>query len=183
MTCSTRLIQSPAVRNSTSPATIAAKIRQDFSWKKFCFAATLAACQTATQAVGPKPDFSVTIGPAILCRDTLNMKFFYDYLTASFGRSYKQEQGAYWFKAKAQLFGKEVKEIFVSDQSSDWVFVGVIFNAKPDDLAKSVQTSAGTIYIKRDAGYQYTPYRSQGTSEIMWQDNNAKLLCRQSTGH
>jgi hypothetical protein len=153
-----------------------------FPWKKFYVAATLAACQTATQAAGQKPDFSVTIGPAILCRDKLDMKFFYDYLTASFGQSYKKEKGAYWFKAKAQLFGKDVKEIFISDQSSDWVFVGAVFNAKPDDLAKSVQARAGTIYIKSDAGYRYSQYQSQGTSEIMWQDSNAKLLCRQLTG-
>jgi hypothetical protein len=160
--------------------------RANLQWKKFCVAAILAAYQTAPQAAkpaGPKPDFSVTIGPAILCRNKLDMKFFYDYLTASFGPAYKQGQGAYWFKAKAQLFGKNIKEIFVSDQSSEWMFVGAIFNAKPDDLAKSVQTSAGPIYIKSDAGYQYSPYNSQGTSEIMWQDNNAKLLCRRMTGH
>ena len=157
-----------------------------FPWKEFFVAAILAACHAchaATQAPGPKPDFSVTIGPAILCRDNLDMKFFYDYLTASFGPSTKQEEGAYWFKAKAQLFGKDVKEIFVSDQSSGWAFVGVVFNATPDDLAKSVQASAGPIYVKTDTGYRYSPYRSQGASEIMWQNKNAKLLCRQLIGH
>jgi hypothetical protein len=138
---------------------------------------------TNAYAVGPKPDFGVTIGPAILCRDLLDMKFFYDYLSASFGPAYKREQGAYWFRAKAQLFGKDVKEIFVSDQSSDWVFVGAIFNAKPDELAKSVQASAGTDFKKYLSGYQYSPYQSQGTSEIMWQDKDAKLLCRRITGH
>jgi hypothetical protein len=154
-----------------------------FSWKKFCVAALLAACQTLTQAIGPKPDFGVIIGPAALCRDRLDMKFYYDYLTASFGPSYKREQGAFWFKAKAQLFGQEVKEIFISDQSSNWAFVGVIFNAKPDDLAKSVQAAAGSIHTKNSASYQYSPYQAQGTSEIMWQDKNAKLLCRQLIGH
>jgi hypothetical protein len=153
-----------------------------FAWKKLCVTATLAACSAAALAAGPKPDFGVTIGSAILCRNILDMKFFYDYLTASFGPSYKREQGAYWFKSKAQLFGKEVKETFVSDQASDWVFVGAVFNTKPDDLAKAVQTTNGPTYVKSVAGYQYSPYQSQGTSEIMWQKKDAKLLCRRFVG-
>ena len=153
-----------------------------FTLKKFCVAASLAACQIAAQAAGPKPDFSVTIGPAILCRDKLDIKYLYDYLTASFGPSYKRDQGAYWFKSKAQLFGKEVKEIFITDQTGDWVFVGAVFKAKPDELAKSVQTLAGPIYNKTEAGYQFSPYQEQGTSEIMWQDKDAKLFCRHFVG-
>ena len=150
-------------------------------WKNCGIGLCLAICNVGALAAGPKPDFAVTIGPVVLCRDMLDMKFFYDYLNASFGRSYKQEQGAYWFKAKAQLFGKDVTEIFISDQSSDWVFVGAVFKAKPDDLAKAVLTSTGTVFAKSDAGYKFSPYQSQGTSEIMWQDNNAKLLCRQQS--
>ena len=145
-------------------------------------AAVLATFASDAFAVGPKPDFSVTVGPAILCRDKLDMKFFYDYLSASFGPAYKREQGAYWFRAKAQLFGKDIKEIFISDQSSDWVFVGAIFNAKPDDLAQAVQASAGTVFAKSASSYRYSPYQSQGTSEIMWQTNDAKLLCRRMIG-
>jgi len=150
-----------------------------FSWKRFCVAISLAVCHTIGGAAGPKPDFGVTIGPAVLCRDMLDMKFFYDYLAGSFGKPYKQEQGPYWFKAKAQLFGSDVIEVFVSDQSSDWVFVGAVIKATPDDLAKSVLSTAGTIFVKADSGYKYSPYQSQGTSEIMWQARNAKLLCRQ----
>jgi hypothetical protein len=133
-------------------------------------------------ALGPKPDFGVMIGSAILCRDRMDMKFYYDYLKSSFGPQYKQEQGAYWFRARAQLFGKETQEVFISDQSSDWVFIGVVFKTKPDDLAKAVRDSAGTVFNKTVSGYQYSPYQSQGMSEIMWQTNNSKLLCRQMTG-
>jgi hypothetical protein len=149
----------------------------------FFSAALFLICASNVDAIGPKPDFGVTIGPAILCRDLLDMKFFYDYLSASFGPAYKREQGAYWFRAKAQLFGKDVKEIFISDQSSDWAFVGAIFNVKPDELAKSVQAEAGTDFNKTAKGYQYSPYQSQSTSEIMWQANDAKLLCRRMIGH
>lgn len=112
----------------------------------------------------------------------MDMKFYYDYLKSSFGPQYKQEQGAYWFRARAQLFGKETQEVFISDQSSDWVFIGVVFKTKPDDLAKAVRDSAGTVFNKTVSGYQYSPYQSQGMSEIMWQTNNSKLLCRQMTG-
>lgn len=153
-----------------------------FSWRKVCIAACVAACNLADPATGPKPDFGVTIGPAVLCRDMLDMKFFYDYLSANFGPHYKQEQGAYWFKAGVQLFGQDVDEIFMSDQSSNWIFVGVVFKAKPDALAKALLASAGTVFVKTDAGYKYSPYQSQGVSEILWRDNGAKLLCRQMTG-
>jgi hypothetical protein len=152
-------------------------------WKKLYIAATLSACMGGAQAAGaPRPDFSITIGPAVLCRSKLDLKFFYDYLTASFGPSYKHDQGAYWFKGQAQLFGQQVKEIFVGDQSGDWIFVGVVFKGKPDDLAKAMKSAVGTIYVKTDSGYQYSPYDSQGTSEIMWQNTDAKMFCRRFVG-
>lgn len=154
-----------------------------FDWKALCAAATLTACALDARAAGgPKPDFGVTIGPAVLCRSKIDLKFFYDYLAKSFGPSYKRDQGAYWFKAKSQLFGQPVQEVFVGDQTGDWIFVGVLFKGKPDAVAKAVQTSAGVIYTKTDSGYQYSPYQSQGTSEIMWQNNDAKLFCRRFVG-
>ena len=149
---------------------------------KHLFGAALVFITSNSYALGPKPDFGVTVGPAILCRDKLDMRFFYDYLKASFGAPYKRDQNAYWFRAQAQLFGKETKEIFISDQSSDWIFVGVVFKSKPDDLAKAVQENAGTRFYKTNAGYQYSPYQAQGTSEIMWQTNDSKLLCRRLIG-
>jgi hypothetical protein len=144
---------------------------------------TLLACLAVllslpVQALGPRPDFGITMGPAVLCRDNLEMKYLYDYLSASIGPAYKREQGAYWFRTKTQLFGKELAEVFVSDQSSEWDFVGAVVKAKPDELAKAVQTAAGPIFVKTATGYQYSPYQAQGSSEIMWQDKNAKILCR-----
>ena len=132
---------------------------------------------TPAQAIA-RTDFSVTIGPAVLCRDKMEMKFYYDYLKDSFGQPYKHEQGAYWFRTKTQLFGKDLTEVFISDQSTDWEFVGAVFKVKPDVLAKALQSDVGPLYIKTAAGYQYSPYATQSLSEIMWQGNNAKLLCR-----
>ncbi|HEX8955562.1 MAG TPA: hypothetical protein VF798_04775 [Burkholderiaceae bacterium] len=126
----------------------------------------------------PRTDFGVTIGPAVLCRDKMDMKFDYDYLKGSFGQPYKHEQGAYWFRTRTQLFGKDLIEVFVSDQSTDWEFVGAVFKAKPDALAKAMPSEVGPLYVKTAAGYQYSPYATQSLSEIMWQNNNAKLLCR-----
>ncbi len=134
--------------------------------------------QTSAHAVGARSDFGVTIGPAVLCRDKLEMKYLYDYLKGSFGEPYKHEQGAYWFRTKTQLFGKELIETFVSDQSTEWEFVGAVFKIKPDDLAKTMQSDVGPIFVKTATGYRYSPYQAQGLSEIMWQNNNAKLLCR-----
>ena len=145
---------------------------------KAAMAAALAVLTTAAHAVGPKSDFGVTVGPAVLCRDKLDMKYLYDYLKGSFGEPARHEQGAYWFRTKAQLFGKNLAEVFVSDQSTDWEFVGAVFKLKPDELAKTLQSDVGPVFVKTANGYQYSPYQAQGLSEIMWQDNNAKLLCR-----
>jgi hypothetical protein len=76
------------------------------------------------------------------------------------------------------LFGKDLLETFVSDQSTQWEFVGAVFKIKPDDLAKAMQSDIGPVFVKTATGYQYSPYQAQGLSEIMWQNNNAKLLCR-----
>ncbi|MBV8665652.1 MAG: hypothetical protein JO269_04130 [Burkholderiaceae bacterium] len=162
-------------------------LRHHHSRGKTFHAAALAAllCSGAIDAHaagGPKPNLGVTLGPAILCRDKLDLKFYYDYLAASFGPPYKRDQGAYWFKAKAQLYGQPVQEVFVGDQTGDWIFVGVLFKGKPDDLAKALKTSTGMIYVKTDSGYQYSPYQSQGTSEIMYQNTDAKVFCRKFVG-
>ncbi len=138
----------------------------------------IAGMSASSHAAGARTDFGVTVGPAILCRDKLDMKFMYDYLSGSFGAPYKREQGAYWFRTKAQLFGKDVTEVFVSDQSSEWEFVGALFKIKPDELVKGLQTSDGLNFVKTELGYQYTPFKAQGLSEVMWQSNNAKMLCR-----
>ena len=140
--------------------------------------ALIVLAQSPAWAVGPRSDFGVTIGPAVLCRDKLEMKTLYDYLKGSFGNPYKHEQGAYWFRTKAQLFGQQLIETFVSDQSTEWEFTGAVFKIKPDALAKVVQTNVGPGFVKTATGYQYSPYQAQGLSEIMWQNNNAKLLCR-----
>lgn len=168
------------MRNLTSPASRFARTLPGFAIALAAF--TLAVIAPDARALGAKTDFSVTIGPAVLCRDKLEMKYLYDYLSASFGPAYKQEQGAYWFRTKTQLFGKDLVEVFVSDQSSEWEFVGAVFKIKPEELAKAVQTAAGPIFVKTTSGYQYSPYHAQAMSEIMWQDKNAKLLCRHHVG-
>lgn len=147
-----------------------------------CKAAALLAlallAQPSAHAAGAKSDFGVTIGSAVLCRDKLDMKYLYDYLKGSFGQPYRHEQGAYWFRTKALLFGKELTETFVSDQSTQWEFVGAVFKIKPDDLVKTMQSDVGPVYVKTANGYRYSAYQTQSLSEIMWQNNNAKLLCR-----
>ncbi|HEY8023890.1 MAG TPA: hypothetical protein VIF60_04950 [Burkholderiaceae bacterium] len=168
------------MHNLTNPANRFAQILPGIAIGLATF--TLAVVAPDAQALGAKTDFSVTIGPAVLCRDKLEMKYLYDYLSASFGPAYRQEQGAYWFRTKTQLFGKDLVEVFVSDQSSEWEFVGAVFKIKPEEVAKAVQTAAGPIFVKTASGYQYSPYQAQATSEIMWQGKNAKLVCRHHVG-
>jgi hypothetical protein len=126
--------------------------------------------------------FAVTLEPGLLCNDRLDSAFYYNYLSSNVEPPYKRENGAYWFKVNAELFGKSITEIFVSDGTSWWVFVGALFAATPDELGKSVQDKVGRAYTKREPGNPNSALFSKDTSEIMWQGTQAKLLCRRLVG-
>ncbi len=62
--------------------------------------------------------FGPVIGSALLCRSQLDNAYFHSYLTTAFGPSYKHEGGAFWFKGDATLWGKQVVDVMVSDDTN-----------------------------------------------------------------
>ncbi|WP_229429268.1 hypothetical protein [Massilia sp. ST3] len=120
--------------------------------------------------------FGPVIGSALLCRSHLDNRYFHQYLTQAFGPSYKREGGAYWFRTEATLWGAQVREVMVSDDSSDIVFVGAVTDSTPEELEKSVRDQAGVAFRAQDA----TPYalrRSNPGSTIAYANDKSKIYC------
>lgn len=121
--------------------------------------------------------FEMTLGPAVLCRADLDPAYFHAYLTA-IKKSYKREQGAYWFKVSAQLYGAPVTEAFVSDGSSDHVFIGVVSSLPPPQLAESLSEARADSFKPLVPADKHSAYRSAKGAQIVYQARNAKLFCR-----
>jgi len=134
--------------------------------------------------VGPLPaaaampsTFGPVIGSAILCRSHLDNKYFYDYLQTSFGKSYKHDGGAFWFKTTdASLWGVQVKEVWVSDDTSELVFVGALTEAKADELADAVKNAAGVRFVPQDAS-KYPLRTSNPGTTIAYVNKKSKIYC------
>src|SRR3954469_14727727 len=107
-------------------------------WKSA--ALVLAAAWLCALPAGAAPStFGPVIGNALLCRSHLDNAYFYSYLTAAFGPSYKHEGGAYWFKADGTLWGAPVSDVMVSDDSSELVFLGAVSDSTPDKLDEAIR--------------------------------------------
>jgi hypothetical protein len=121
--------------------------------------------------------FGPIVGNALLCRSHLENGYFYTYLETAFGKPYKHEGGAYWFKTPdTTLWGFESKEVWVSDDTSELVFIGALSEAEPDKLADAVRASVGVRYTAQDAG-KYPLRASVLGSTIAYVDKKSKIYC------
>lgn len=139
--------------------------------------ACLATASLLAAPAGAMPStFGTVIGNALLCRSHLENRYFHDYLTASFGPAYKREGGAYWFRTEATLWGAEVKEVMVSDDSSDLVFIAALTESTPQELESAIRASAGITFRAVDA----TPFPlrvSNPGSTIAYMNDKSKIYC------
>ena len=120
--------------------------------------------------------FSQVVGNALLCRSHLDNRYFHDYLTRSFGPAYKREGGAYWFKVEATLWGADVKEIMVSDDSSELVFIAAVTDSTPEALEGAIRSGAGTAFQAADSSP--FPLRvSRLGSTIAYVNDKSKIYC------
>lgn len=132
-------------------------------------------CACAAASALPST-FEPTVGGALLCRSQLDNAYVHAYLSTAFGPPYKHEQGAYWFKLDATLWGKPVQEVMVSDDSSALVFVAAVADSKPEELAEAIRSSAGIRHRAVDASA--FPLRvSNPGSVIAYQNNKSKIYC------
>ena len=121
--------------------------------------------------------FSQVIGNALLCRSHLDNRYFHDYLTTAFGPAYKREGGAWWFKVEATLWGAEVKEVMVSDDSSDLVFIAALTESTPEELEGAIRAATGIAYRPLDAS-PYPLRVSKPGSTIAYMNDKSKIYCK-----
>jgi hypothetical protein len=139
--------------------------------------ATAALCLAQAQAWALPSTFGPVIGSALLCRSHLDNAYFYSYLEAAFGPSYKHEGGAFWFKAPgATLWGAPVSELMVSDDSSALVFVGAVADSPPEKLEQSIRDAAGLRHPAVDAS-PYPLRVSNPGSTIAYFNTKSKIYC------
>ncbi len=120
--------------------------------------------------------FGPVIGSALLCRSQLDSAYFHSWLTQAFGPSYKREGGAYWFRTDATLWGARVREVMVSDDSSEIVFVGAVTDSTPEALEKSVRAHAGVPFRAQD-GSTFPLRKSNPGSTIAYMNDKSKIYC------
>ena len=130
----------------------------------------------SANAMAAPSTFGPVIGSALLCRSHLDNRYFHSYLTQAFGPAYKREGGAWWFKTEATLWGAQVDEVMVSDDSSNLVFVAAVLDTKPEELEKSVRAEAGVAFQPADASRH--PLRTSNPgSTIAYARDKSKIYC------
>jgi hypothetical protein len=120
--------------------------------------------------------FGPVIGNALLCRSQLDNKYFHSWLSTVLGPSYKHEGGAFWFKGDATLWGKQVHEVMVSDDTSDLVFIAALTESTPEELEGAIRAASGTAFRAVDA----TPFPlrvSNPGSTIAYMNDKSTIYC------
>jgi hypothetical protein len=120
--------------------------------------------------------FSQVIGSALLCRSQLDNAYFYGWLVEHFGPSYKREGGAWWFKVEANLWGAQVNEVMVSDDSSEVVFLAAVIDVEPGKLDEMIRLQAGPRHRPQDAA-KYPVREAQPGSQIVYFKDKSKIYC------
>ena len=144
-----------------------------------CLLGAALICLSSLTNAQQNSTFSVTVGSAVLCLDDVEPGYFYNYMS-KLGRVSRREQGAYWFKTGEQLYGAQLREVFVSDGSSPHSFVGVVASVPPPQLieALALAPSGGSKFAQTNPKDKYSAYVSPEGAQIVFQGRNAKLFCR-----
>jgi hypothetical protein len=146
-------------------------------WRKaWCSIIGLAMATCVWSQGSPLP---TTFGTAILCLDDLAPGYFYNTMR-QYQRPYKIENGAYWFKSSGELFGAPLTEVFISDGSSRYDFVGAVSSLSPVELAEVVSANApvGGGFTRLSRTERYSIFVSRIGSEIAYQGKKGKIFCR-----
>lgn len=140
-----------------------------------CLLALVCAC-AGVDAVAAPSTFAPVIGSALLCRSHLDNVYFHSWLTTAFGPAYKQEGGAHWFRTDATLWGKPVREVMVSDDSSPLVFVAAVVDSKAEELEDAIRIGAGVRHLPVDAS-RFSLRESNPGSVIAYHNDKSKIYC------
>lgn len=120
--------------------------------------------------------FGPVIGGALLCRSQLDNAYFHAYLSTALGPSTRREGGAHWFKGDATLWGKQVLDVMVSDDSNPMVFVAAVIDAGPEELEAAIRARAGLRHKAADASAAPLRVANPG-SVIAYHQGKSKIYC------
>lgn len=139
----------------------------------------------AGQAQQLPPPVSVYLTGALLCHHTLDMGKLYDSIHKSLGPPVRQEQGAFWWKASHSLNGAATStEVFLSDASLPYKFIGAVYTQAPPQLAKALQGArgeAGATFWKEAPSDTHSAWVSAPGAQILWKGETSKLVCAQAS--
>jgi hypothetical protein len=125
----------------------------------------------------PPTTFGTIVGNGLLCRDDIDNQYYYNYFAKALGAAYKHDGGAYWFKVTgATLWGVAVTEVMVSDDTSQFVFVGAVAETTPEKLEQAIIDQAGVHYAKIDTS-PYPVREAKPASRIVYFDTKSKIYC------
>lgn len=127
----------------------------------------------------PPSTFGTVLGSALLCRDHIENHYFYNWMQTAFGPPYKHEGGAFWFRTTdATLWGAEVSEVMVSDDTSQLVFVAAVAEVPPDQLEQSIRSAIGVRHLAADASAYPLRVSSTGSTIAYYAaGNKSKIYC------
>ena len=116
----------------------------------------------------------VDIAAAISCNSDLSRNWWRQELGAAYGKP-RLESGALWYSANGELYGKKVLEVFVS--ADPWYrFVGVVLEAKPEEVIPAIRTSRSYPTNVFNAGAQ--GWVGADGRNIMWdRGRHTKIFC------
>ncbi|MEN9865001.1 MAG: hypothetical protein RL748_591 [Pseudomonadota bacterium] len=124
----------------------------------------------------PPSTFGTTAGTTLLCLNPLDEVYFRNYFQEAFGKPFKREGGAYWFKTDATLWGVPVLNVMVSDESSNYTFLAAVLDTTPDKLEQAIFDFAGIRHAKTGPG-KYPILQSKPGSQIIHFQQKAKIFC------
>ncbi len=130
----------------------------------------------ASSQAAPPSTFGTTVGYTLLCLNPLDEIYFRNYFFAAFGKPFKREGGAYWYKSDATLWGVPVLNVMVSDETSNYTFLAAVLDTTPDQLDDAIFANAGIRHTK--IGLAKDPVRqAKPGSQIIHFQQKAKIFC------
>ncbi|TWI65309.1 hypothetical protein IP91_02717 [Pseudoduganella lurida] len=121
--------------------------------------------------------FGIVMGNGLLCRDQTSNRYYFDYMVRFFGQPYKRDGGAYWFRTpQAKLWGYDVKEVIVSDETYAYRFVGAVSDTTPDKLEAAIAKQDGVRYAKIDRS-AFPVRETRAGGRIVYFDRRSKIFC------
>lgn len=117
--------------------------------------------------------FTIVIGSALMCRDSVSAIYFNEYMQRFFGTPAFNAGGANWWRVNESLFNSSVEYVFVG-ASLD--FIGATFKNSPAELIANIRAATGTEYQQTGAEKWIN---SSSSVLIRYHDRNtpSKMYC------